>query len=260
MAQAQTHAGAATYYRLYVWEMPVRIFHWLDAVCVFLLIGTGWLIGSPHVIVRSAEAYQQYWFGTVRLVHFVSAYVLLFNFLMRIYWGFVGNHYARWREFFPFSKHQRDEIRDVLRVDILQTRDDIEFQSGHNALAAFSYLIFFVVLAVQIATGFALYASMSDAWLPQLFAWVVPFMGGDMPARFWHHVTMWFFVVFTMIHVYLVFYHDYVEGRGTTSSIFGGWKFSRTERFTDIHHPAADARAAAARAAAMPAAGKDVNE
>jgi Ni/Fe-hydrogenase 1 B-type cytochrome subunit len=26
-----------------------------------------------------------------------------------------------------------------------------------------------------------------------------------------------------------VFYHDYVEGRGTTSSIVGGWKFERDE-------------------------------
>ena len=36
---------------------------------------------------------------------------------------------------------------------------------------------------------------------------------------------MWFFIVFTMIHVYLVFYHDYVEGRGVISSMAGGWKF-----------------------------------
>jgi len=30
-----------------------------------------------------------------------------------------------------------------------------------------------------------------------------------------------------LIHVYLVFYHDYVEGRGTTSSMIGGWKFEK---------------------------------
>ena len=36
---------------------------------------------------------------------------------------------------------------------------------------------------------------------------------------------MWFFILFTMIHVYLVFYHDYVEGHGVMSSMVGGWKF-----------------------------------
>jgi Ni/Fe-hydrogenase 1 B-type cytochrome subunit len=36
---------------------------------------------------------------------------------------------------------------------------------------------------------------------------------------------MWAFLVFTVIHIYLVFYHDYVEGHGVMSSIVGGWKF-----------------------------------
>ena len=70
---------------------------------------------------------------------------------------------------------------------------------------------------------------MSDAWLPGLFAWVVPLMGGDFAVRQWHHMMMWFFVVFTMVHVYLVFYHDYVERRGVISSMIGGWKFIERE-------------------------------
>ena len=30
---------------------------------------------------------------------------------------------------------------------------------------------------------------------------------------------------FAIVHIYLVFYHDYIEQRGETSSIIGGWKF-----------------------------------
>lgn len=52
-------------------------------------------------------------------------------------------------------------------------------------------------------------------------------MGGDFAVRHWHHIFMWFFVLFAVVHVYLVFYQDYVEGRGTTSSMVGGWKFER---------------------------------
>jgi Ni/Fe-hydrogenase 1 B-type cytochrome subunit len=66
---------------------------------------------------------------------------------------------------------------------------------------------------------------MSDAWLPRLFSWIVPMMGGDFAVRQWHHMFMWFFILFSIVHVYLVFYHDYVEGRGVTSSMVGGWKF-----------------------------------
>ena len=79
--------------------------------------------------------------------------------------------------------------------------------------------------AAQAVTGFGMYAAMSDARLPRLFAWIVPLMGGDFAVRQWHHMAMWFFVVFTIVHVYLVAYHDYVEGRGVTSSMVGGWKF-----------------------------------
>ena len=32
----------------------------------------------------------------MRFIHFVAAFVFFFNFLVRIYWGFVGNRYARW--------------------------------------------------------------------------------------------------------------------------------------------------------------------
>jgi Ni/Fe-hydrogenase 1 B-type cytochrome subunit len=45
---------------------------------------------------------------------------------------------------------------------------------------------------------------------------------------------MWFFVLFAVIHVYLVFYHDYVEGRGEMSSMAGGWKFIEDEDFEKI--------------------------
>jgi Ni/Fe-hydrogenase 1 B-type cytochrome subunit len=40
-------------------------------------------------------------------------------------------------------------------------------------------------------------------------------------------------VVFAIIHIYLVFYHDYIEGRGTTSSMVGGWKFEREDAFKE---------------------------
>jgi len=44
----------------------------------------------------ASEAYQQYWFGWVRFIHFAAAFVYVFNFLARLYWGFVGNRYSSW--------------------------------------------------------------------------------------------------------------------------------------------------------------------
>jgi Ni/Fe-hydrogenase 1 B-type cytochrome subunit len=215
--------------RLYVWELPVRIYHWVNAVCVLALIGTGFIIGNPTRIAYADEAYQQYWFGTVRMIHFVAAFIFFFNFLVRIYWGFAGNRFARWSNFLPFTRRQYREIAETLKIDVLQVKDRGEIAIGHNALAGLIYFLSFLVFLFQAFTGFALYSSMSSSWFPRMFAWAVPLMGGDFAVRQWHHLFLWFFVVFTIIHVYLVFYHDFVEGRGTTSSMVGGWKFERDD-------------------------------
>jgi Ni/Fe-hydrogenase 1 B-type cytochrome subunit len=223
---------APAYYRVYVWELPVRAYHWVNFLCVLALIVTGYLIGNPLSVEYADEAYQQYWFGTVRMVHFVAAFVFFFNFLLRIYWGFVGNRYARWTNFIPHTRAQFREIIETLRVDILQTRPTRFVSIGHNALAGVVYFLSFLVFLCQALTGFALYSSMSASALPRFFTWVVPLMGGDFAVRQWHHAGMWFFVVFAIIHVYLVFYHDYVEGRGTVSSMVGGWKFGKKSEIT----------------------------
>ena len=125
----------------------------------------------------------------------------------------------------------------VLKVDIFlrnEEHPDIKNISvGHNSLAAFSYVALFVVALVQIFTGFGLYASNAGWWLPKLFAWVVPFLGGDFMVRTIHHISTWIFILFTLIHVYLVLYHDWLEGRGEVSSMFGGYKYVYDERIQD---------------------------
>lgn len=218
-----------TFQRVYVWEIPVRVFHWVNALCLVLLGATGYLIGSPATLGHADEAYQQYWFGTVRLVHFAAGFIFLFNLLARVYWSFAGNRYARWYYFFPHRREDVRELVETLRVDILQTKPGEIFSIGHNPLAGLMYFASFLVSLFQIATGFALYAAMSSSWIPKLFTWVIPLFGSDASVRVWHHALLWFFVVFAAVHVYLVVYHDFVEGRGIASSIFGGWKFARVD-------------------------------
>ncbi len=211
--------------RIYVWELPVRFYHWVNALAVLTLAITGYLIGQPLAIQRGREAAFSYWFGTVRFTHFLAAFVFFFNFLFRIYWGFVGNRFARWHNFIPYRKEQFKEAVDVLKVDILQAETKPIESIGHNAVAGLTYFLTFLAFVFQSITGFGMYAAMSDASLPRAFAWIVPLMGGDFAVRQWHHLMMWFFIIFSMVHVYLVFYHDYVEGRGVISSMAGGWKF-----------------------------------
>ncbi len=211
--------------RIYVWDIPTRIYHWLNFIAIAVLAVTGYLIGSPLAIQSGSEAYQNYWFGTVRFLHFAAAFIFIFNFVFRIYWGFVGNRFANWRNFIPHTKAQLKEMADVVKLDVFQEKGEPLKSIGHNALAGLSYFICFLIFVFQAATGLAMYSKMSGLFFTKWFAWVVPFMGGDENVRQWHHLMLWFFVIFAMVHVYLVFYHDYVEGRGVISSMAGGWKF-----------------------------------
>jgi Ni/Fe-hydrogenase 1 B-type cytochrome subunit len=215
--------------RVYVWEWPVRLYHWVNALCVTVLCVTGYIIGKPVALAWSSEAWMLYSFGTVRFFHFAAAFIFFFNFVFRIYWGFAGNQYARWDNFIPLTlaqfRRQRREAIAVLKTDVLLSRSSDIPSIGHNAFAGWTYFLSFLAFLFQSITGFGLYAAMSQATLPKLFAWVVPLMGGDLAVRQWHHAMMWFFVLFAIVHVYLTFYHDYVEGRGVISSMAGGWKF-----------------------------------
>ncbi len=218
------------YGRIYVWELPVRVFHWLNALSIIILAATGLLIAHPLGIMYRSEASFQYVQGTIRFIHFAFANILVFNLLFRIYWGFVGNSFARWKGWLPFSKEKWEEIKTVIRVDILLKDEEEHVSPAHNALAAVVYLTLGVALFISIMTGFALYTDMSKSWLAAMFGWVIPFLGGDYEIRLIHHSMTWFYIIFTMIHVYLTFYHDYVEGRGVVTSIVGGWKFCRIEK------------------------------
>ena len=144
------------YRRIYVWELPVRAYHWINAIALVALCITGYLIGAPIRAYYAAEAYQQYWFAWVRFIHFAAAYVYVFNFLARLYWGFVGNKYSHWNAFFPLKKSQRQEIVDVVKADVFETQLHGPISTGHNALAGLIYFFTFLAFVAQTITGFAL--------------------------------------------------------------------------------------------------------
>lgn len=221
--------------RIYVWELPVRIYHWINVLVLLVLVVTGFYIGNPLALLSGKEASEVYTMGWFRYLHFAAAYIFFFNFVFRIYWGFVGNKYANWKQFIPTSKTFWKELKTVLRIDILQMKGEKgereHLSIGHNALAGLTYFGTFLAFLLQCLTGFGLYASMASWWFPKLFAWVPALLGGDILTRQVHHWTMWFFILFAAIHVYLVFYHDYVEGRGEISSMGGGWKFIEEDFF-----------------------------
>lgn len=69
---------------VYVYEVPVRLWHWLNAAMIFILIGSGYLIARPLPTMEMAEATDQFVFGYIRFAHFAAGQVLTVAFAARI--------------------------------------------------------------------------------------------------------------------------------------------------------------------------------
>lgn len=222
------------YKRAYIWQLPIRIFHWANAVSILGLCITGYLIAHPPGLISTKEATDQFWFGDIRKIHFMFAYIMVAVLFLRVYFAFKGNKYASWRTFFPFSKAGLSKMWHTIKYDIfLQREKEYDFKNisvGHNNIAAVSYLVMFIMAILMILTGFGMYAPAATWFFPKMFAWVPEFFGGDFNIRTIHHFTMWGFILFSVIHVYLVFFHDWLESRGESSSMISGYKFVRSER------------------------------
>ncbi len=99
-------------YEKYVWEIPVRVTHWVNMLAIVILAVTGIYIGSPRTLALSPS---QFVMGWIRFVHFVAAYAFAISVLARIYWSLVTrNRYGSWREFFPPSGIIRSRARRPL--------------------------------------------------------------------------------------------------------------------------------------------------
>ena len=218
-----------TFRAVYVWQLPVRWFHLLNVGSMVVLAVTGFIIGNPPALINSQEAAFGYWFGWVRFIHFATAYIFTLNLLVRIYWAFMGNEYANWRNFIPTTQAKMQEMVEFMKWYLVFKPVKGKIPLSHNSLAGLSYFLIVLLALFQVATGFALYGGMSSSWLAALFGWVVPLFGNEMAVRQLHHIAMWVFAVFTVVHLYIVWLNDSVEKRGLFSSIATGFKLVEKE-------------------------------
>jgi Ni/Fe-hydrogenase 1 B-type cytochrome subunit len=210
--------------RIYVWELPVRVTHWLLFFSVLILSATGYYLGNPFISVPG-PAKNHFVMGTVRAIHLYTAIVFSLAVLVRIYWMFAGNRYARLAEFIPLSgRRLRSFWRTFLYYLFLRRHPDV--YQGHDALAAVTYGLVFVIYLVLIATGLALYTVYAPVNSPfQFFQFLIPMFNGLPMARLIHHICMWVVLIFAVIHIYSAVLWSLIEDSGEMDSIFTGYKF-----------------------------------
>ena len=224
-ATADSRPAPVARERIYVWELPVRLTHWLIFFSFLILTATGYYIMNPFISVPGPAANGHFVMGTARTIHMYTAIVFSLSVLVRIYWMFVGNSYARLSQLIPVTLGRiRDLIDTLLYFCFL--RRELDKYSGHDALAGATYGLIFVVYLVKIATGLALYTVYAPVNSPfQFFQILIPVFGGLQAARLIHIVCMWVMVIFAVIHIYSVWLFSHFQGFGEADSIFSGYKF-----------------------------------
>ncbi len=109
-----------------VWDVPVRLVHWL-------------------LVVLVAASYVTAHFGWIEL-HFYSGYGILTLLLFRLVWGVVGSDTARFRNFLV------SPIAGLVHLSHLGRREP-DNQIGHNAAGGWMVLFMLALLLVQAGTG-----------------------------------------------------------------------------------------------------------
>lgn len=209
---------------VYVYEAPVRLWHWINALAITVLAVTGYFIGSP-LPTQPGEASANYLMGYIRFAHFAAGYVFAIGFLGRIYWALVGNHHARQLFRLPvWSGHWwKGVIEEARWYLFLEKRPKMYI--GHNPLAQFAMFWAIGVGSVfMIVTGFALYSEGAGlgSWQDRLFGWVIPVFGQSQDVHTWHHLGAWAIVLFVMVHVYAAVREDIMSRQSIVSTMISG--------------------------------------
>jgi thiosulfate reductase cytochrome b subunit len=205
----------------------VRLTHWLSAVLLLGMIASGLQIylAYPHFGPRG-DAYPvpNPWAGGgipgwARLGgwlagglnwHFTLAWPLVITGL--VYLGFLIAS-GEWRSLLFRPRDLRPATE--MQLYYLRLRKEHPPQGKHNALQKAAYTGIVAVGALAVLTGFAIYKPVQLGWLTALF-------GGYELARYWHFVTVWIFVAFTLLHVVLVFAVDPASLRGMITGWYRG--------------------------------------
>ena len=224
--EEQQVASGASVKTVYVYQAPVRIWHWTNALATLVLMVTGYLIASP-LPSPGGEASDHFMMGYIRFAHFAAGYIMGIGFLGRVYWAFVGNLYAKelfWVPLFQWAYWQ--DVWGMLKWYAFISGRPGQY-IGHNPLARFAMFFAYMITAVfMMLTGFAMYSEGQQAGgaYEQLFGWVISLLGQSQDVHTWHHFGLWATVIFIIVHVYAAIREEILGRSSMVSTMISGYR------------------------------------
>jgi thiosulfate reductase cytochrome b subunit len=174
--------------------LPIRIMHWVNAVAVFIMIGSGWKIYDDDVILGWLHIPEFLtigkWAQHGLQWHFFGMWIFGLNGLAYLAYGIATGRFRR--KLFPISLRELlTTIGDALRFKL--THDDL---THYNAVQKILYLGVIIAGILILTSGLAL-------WKPVQFSALAALFGDFQTLRIVHFLCMAAIVGFLLVHVTL---------------------------------------------------------
>ena len=174
--------------------LPLRIMHWINAIAIFIMIGSGWKIYNDDVIfgflhfpdwlvIGKWAQYGLQW-------HFFGMWIFVLNGLAYLTYGIASGRFRR--KLFPISIGELfATVGDALRFRL--RHDDL---THYNAVQKVLYLGVMLVGILIVISGLSL-------WKPVQFSELSGLFGSFQTIRLVHFFCMAAIVAFILVHVSL---------------------------------------------------------
>lgn len=208
----------------FVYSSANRVLHWVRAIVITGLAITGFYIASPFLSSggSSDDLIYAQWVSW----HVVLGFILITAGLLRIYLFFFG----------PDSKSELKSLEDEfsLKSWIIQLKSyffigELLKKGMYGPLQFFSYAMIMLFVVLASITGLVLYVHVYHQGVGGLLydsmRLVESWMGGLSTVRLIHHITMWGFLIFIPIHIYMVIWSAIRFKHGGVDIMFTGYDY-----------------------------------
>ena len=173
--------------------LPLRIMHWINAVAIFIMIGSGWKIYNDDaifpfhfpdgIVIGKWAQYGLQW-------HFFGMWIFVLNGLAYLAYGIATGRFRR--KLLPISVRELlATVGDALRLRL--SHDDL---THYNVVQKILYLGIMAIGILIVISGLAL-------WKPVQFSGLAALFGSFQTIRLVHFLCMSAIVAFLVVHITL---------------------------------------------------------
>ncbi|TQR34486.1 Ni/Fe-hydrogenase, b-type cytochrome subunit [Campylobacter sp. MIT 99-7217] len=215
----------------YEFSIGLRATHWLRAVSIVILVGTGFYLSYVFQSPLSTGEPTNFMQAKYRFVHEVAGFVLIACVIFKVYLFFFDKMSVKERNSF---KEALDPKAWIEQIKFYLFIGKYPHHKGcYNPLQFATYTFFYAIMFGIILTGLILYVHVYHEGLGgMLYDLLRPFeamFGGLAEVRTYHRIFMWVIIIFLPVHIYMAVFNALKGRDGSLDAIFSGYKYIRDD-------------------------------